>query len=762
MSRWHESHCRLPDVKETHGEDGRKTANERSAPGYTNLIWSDEIRLLRLSPGTPGDPVHANFVNIQLDQGPPIFEALSYTWADESGDATRCRPIFIGPYWDIYVATRNCERALSNIRRPRLTRDIWVDSICINQDDDTERSAQVSLIPRIYAEAESVVVYLGEESPESGAALEILVLQDRASIFSDLEASRLKHDLEQRTAAEHTKQQLEDIFGRPYFKRLWVVQELIQAKSAVICCGTQSALWPLRGLESLRSLIDIPRWTRYRNFRSNITEMNFVELIVDTRDCLCSDPRDKVFAILGLIRFRKQLALVPDYTQSFERICIGTASYLGQCCDEWISVLKYANAGATNRHLPSWVPDWTQVRPVSNRAFSSPAYYKYLPDSMVESRLRPYQIFLFEPPQNSSVEIASEDGSLQVSAMRICQIRDRFSTSKSAKGSYASLSSPLISDLIDYGPGEFHLFCPVESLTGYEVVFWLHGISSFAILKCSSHQSRYSFVSLCSLAPMSHDPPRTKEGYFAVRDFSTTEEEVIRGVDESLRPADQATSWARPTSSGSFMSTMQRLADATLFFENQSRGDSLQKRWLTLRDEMEWYLRSDSHRRNFALYLIELEAVRPGGRDASYYHPPSRSHVGHLKQLNKLLWSLIPAGGSWGHHYAGSEPPENGSIQDASDIIYRLMNWASVTMEVIDECSRWTSMMNSSWVGDLTGASIPAEWAARYELFEENITAGLNAEITSLDDQGPVKLLATNLQRGWIAVYGIGIASIDI
>ncbi|KAI1876079.1 uncharacterized protein JN550_001575 [Neoarthrinium moseri] len=639
-------------VKETHGEDGRKTANERSAPGYTNLIWSDEIRLLRLSPGTPGDPVHANFVNIQLDQGPPIFEALSYTWADESGDATRCRPIFIGPYWDIYVATRNCERALSNIRRPRLTRDIWVDSICINQDDDTERSAQVSLIPRIYAEAESVVVYLGEESPESGAALEILVLQDRASIFSDLEASRLKHDLEQRTAAEHTKQQLEDIFGRPYFKRLWVVQELIQAKSAVICCGTQSALWPLRGLESLRSLIDIPRWTRYRNFRSNITEMNFVELIVDTRDCLCSDPRDKVFAIL---------------------------------------------------------------------------------DAMVESRLRPYQIFLFEPPQNSSVEIASEDGSLQVSAMRICRICDRFSTSKSAKGSYASLSSPLISDLIDYGPGEFHLFCPVESLTGYEVVFWLHGISSFAILKCSSHQSRYSFVSLCSLAPMSHDPPRTKEGYFAVRDFSTTEEEVIRGVDESLRPADQATSWARPTSSGSFMSTMQRLADATLFFENQSRGDSLQKRWLTLRDEMEWYLRSDSHRRNFALYLIELEAVRPGGRDASYYHPPSRSHVGHLKQLNKLLWSLIPAGGSWGHHYAGSEPPEDGSIQDASDIIYRLMNWASVTMEVIDECSRWTSMMNSSWVGDLTGASIPAEWAARYELFEENITAGLNAEITSLD-----------------------------
>ncbi|KAL3291606.1 heterokaryon incompatibility protein [Colletotrichum asianum] len=91
------------------------------------------------------------------------------------GDLARCRPMFIGPFWDIIPITRNCENALRSVRilgGPR--RNIWIDSLCINQDDEKERSAQVALMPRIYAGAAGVLVYLGHATSDSGLAMDAI------------------------------------------------------------------------------------------------------------------------------------------------------------------------------------------------------------------------------------------------------------------------------------------------------------------------------------------------------------------------------------------------------------------------------------------------------------------------------------------------------------------------------------------------------------------------------------------------------------
>ena len=59
--------------------------------------------------------------------------------------------------------TKNLSNALVSLRRPYESRLLWVDALCINQDDVEERSQQVSIMGRIYKEARMVLVYLGEE-----------------------------------------------------------------------------------------------------------------------------------------------------------------------------------------------------------------------------------------------------------------------------------------------------------------------------------------------------------------------------------------------------------------------------------------------------------------------------------------------------------------------------------------------------------------------------------------------------------------------
>src|SRR5438874_2561708 len=69
---------------------------------FPKIAAEGEIRLLRLKAGQPEEPVHAHVeVACLRNSSFPSYEALSYTRADDSGDYTERRPIFIGPYWDI-------------------------------------------------------------------------------------------------------------------------------------------------------------------------------------------------------------------------------------------------------------------------------------------------------------------------------------------------------------------------------------------------------------------------------------------------------------------------------------------------------------------------------------------------------------------------------------------------------------------------------------------------------------------------------------
>ncbi|KAF8847118.1 hypothetical protein BDZ45DRAFT_540435, partial [Acephala macrosclerotiorum] len=126
-----------------------------------------EIRLIALAPGERFSPVVCTSYPAYIHQHPE-FEALSYTWGPKH--SLKC----IEFKSSLIYVTKNLEAALRRLRSTNATRHIWVDALCINQDDNTERSSQVSLMREIYSQASRVIVWLGEGSHSTNSALEFL------------------------------------------------------------------------------------------------------------------------------------------------------------------------------------------------------------------------------------------------------------------------------------------------------------------------------------------------------------------------------------------------------------------------------------------------------------------------------------------------------------------------------------------------------------------------------------------------------------
>lgn len=133
-----------------------------------------EIRQLILQPLKTGPEIQCSTETISLSENPE-FEALSYVWGDASIQETI---IFNGITFPV---TRNLAIALRYLRLPDKPRRIWIDALCINQKDTSERNSQVAMMGGIYASAKPVLIWLGESSETSVEAFRLMsqVLHDK-------------------------------------------------------------------------------------------------------------------------------------------------------------------------------------------------------------------------------------------------------------------------------------------------------------------------------------------------------------------------------------------------------------------------------------------------------------------------------------------------------------------------------------------------------------------------------------------------------
>lgn len=184
-------------------------------------ITGREIRILHFSPGQTGDGLVGDLLIGDLDDQNCKYDALSYMWGDPAPAAT----IRIGN--QMLPIARNLNDALQRLRYPDKTLAIWADAICINQNDDKEKVTQVPLMRRLYSNAKIVRIWINEFLD---APLEVIkALQN----FQHTEDIGNYYGLSDNPTFYKAVMPL---FLNPYWSRVWVQQEVINAKDLAIHC----------------------------------------------------------------------------------------------------------------------------------------------------------------------------------------------------------------------------------------------------------------------------------------------------------------------------------------------------------------------------------------------------------------------------------------------------------------------------------------------------------------------------------------------
>jgi hypothetical protein len=174
------------------------------------LPGQDSIRLLRLLPHNDNHAqIQCELIDVRLGDllGRPYpYEALSYVWGD-SKDVQN-----ISMHGCKLPVTRQLYEALSSLRYRCSERILWADAVCIDQEQKkkSEKEQQIRLMPKIYSQANSVIVWLGEEADGSDQALEVIVEAGRDRNIS----------LPVDTAVQ---QAVIKLLQRSWFRRIWVI-----------------------------------------------------------------------------------------------------------------------------------------------------------------------------------------------------------------------------------------------------------------------------------------------------------------------------------------------------------------------------------------------------------------------------------------------------------------------------------------------------------------------------------------------------------
>lgn len=200
---------------------------------YTVLPAIDAIRLLRLHPRQEGSEIRCTLQTTYLSAN-PTYTALSYEW----GEAKNQKTVTLNGQ---KVCVRaNLWRFLSRLSHAYDDRVLWVDAICINQDDNAERNQQVQVMAQIYESASAVWIWLGEDADNASDVFQSV--KSAARLEDRSEAVGLDSSFALRTNS-YLHEAIVDLSKRTYFTRTWIIQEILLAREVVIYCGEHSVEW---------------------------------------------------------------------------------------------------------------------------------------------------------------------------------------------------------------------------------------------------------------------------------------------------------------------------------------------------------------------------------------------------------------------------------------------------------------------------------------------------------------------------------------
>lgn len=336
--------------------------------GYEALP-PDNIRIVQVQPGRRGSAIRCYLQTHSLRTSPDTrYMALSYVWSPTTHQST----IFLNGR--SFPVTRNLYSALQHIRHRNNRLSLWIDAICINQDDNQERGHQIAYMRSIYHCASRVIIWLGKADETSDVAMDYIRYEAHEDDFA-------------------LPPCVMDLFCRPWWSRVWVVQEAASARrEPIVRCGDKELSWSC--LRCLQTKVPFTSWLQYvmeiRRSRYEPQDADDPIVKIHTtmhmrmffgaadrlrdgialswRDVLAlgyimqsTDPRDRIYALMGLLDLRKPLRLEPDYDEDVASVR-REAAFRSLQCSEGLEPLTMTSL-LSREHLPTWVSDMTNGEP---------------------------------------------------------------------------------------------------------------------------------------------------------------------------------------------------------------------------------------------------------------------------------------------------------------------------------------------------------------------------------------------------------------
>ncbi|KAG8670674.1 hypothetical protein FPOAC2_07477 [Fusarium poae] len=392
-------------------------------------LEQDEIRLIHVQ----SSDTELISLDLRTVQAPANqrFWALSYVWGPTDNPAT----VLLNE--QPFSITRNLYHALYEYRRYIFTNELnatsawlWVDAICINQNDQVEKSVQVPRMSEIYGKCERVLAWLGpvddeEEMPVCKLAEKLINFVssvDQDHIEDNRIASFLKlgkSGAEPAAEVELVRKALRSIGHRPWFRRIWILQEAVLAQKApILLCGQHEfgydiffKTWVLMLNPSEDGQLLYSFMTEnpvrfkaielaYKKILQNRSEtdqeqkkdlvaqqkqcaIDILKLLNEATELEATVPHDRLYALLGLLACDPlPRALQPDYTKSFERLCYDFVVFILEQTKD-VRVLNLGTAGCFT-DVPSWTPDLRENwMAKANLAPSRASFFRMAPNRKI-------------------------------------------------------------------------------------------------------------------------------------------------------------------------------------------------------------------------------------------------------------------------------------------------------------------------------------------------------------------------------------------
>lgn len=304
-----------------------------------------EFRLISLLPNSSDGYIRCN-LETHLLQDPPEYTALSYCW----GSLAKTKTIVING--SSLQITPNLEEALHHLQGHY--KHLFVDAICINQSDNDERTKQVQLMRVIYAESITVAAWVGQSDKIAERAIKAITAESGFNMF------------------QYDAAAVGQFLCRPFWKRVWVIQEIAVARSVVLHCGSHVFTWKsLEPILSYSNFVNSPFHRPFINIVNLRLQIHTGEMIplfstlFGSSTALATDVRDKIFAVLGLVDDGTGLMGLPDYRLSVPQISVRMTKIFLKHTDSMNWICFRFRGGSHidtvanyNENYPSWAVRW--------------------------------------------------------------------------------------------------------------------------------------------------------------------------------------------------------------------------------------------------------------------------------------------------------------------------------------------------------------------------------------------------------------------